>query len=51
MLFSFARVPAMTPKQKMNQYPKSSEIDIDVISFLSKLYYQKNDNTVYLKMR
>ena len=40
-MFSFARVPAKTPKQKMNQYPKISEIDIDIISFWRKIYYHK----------
>ena len=35
--FSVARVPAMTSKQKMNQYPKSSEIDIDIM-----WYWRKN---------
>ena len=44
--FSFAGVPAMTSKQKMNQYPKSSEIDIAIMSYWRQIYYHFSDQNV-----
>ena len=39
-------MPAMKPKMKMNQYPKSSEIDSDIISYRPKPYYHLSDQIV-----